>query len=269
MIVVAFGLGVLLWLVGRRFVRPLFILLFAATGGAIGYLGPPALAINVSQPILMAVGLVGGALLGLAVFRVALAIAVGGLLAFAAPIMASIVFSIAPSSMSGEEAAPLRAEQLLLDDVPMEGESASENANAWSENHVGPAPLTAEEAAEEAQAQVEAFLSQLREEAVAEWESLGAREQRILVLSSLSGALIGLLLGLMWPKHVAAAATSFVGAATWLPAGALLISAHGLPGADLLPSSAKIWLAVWLAVALVGAILQWTALKPRADKPSS
>lgn len=267
-VAVALGLGILLWLVGRRFVKPLFVLLFTATGGVVGYLGPAALAINVNQTILLAVGLVAGALIGVLLFRFALATAVGVLLAFVAPVVASILLNITPPSLTTGDTPPLTSQEMLLDDVPIETD-ASENARTGSENGVEPAMLTTEEVAQEAQARLDAFLRQLSVEAQEEWEGLAPREQRILVLSSLSGGLLGLLLGLMWPKHLAAAAAAFVGAATWLPAGALLIGAHNLPGAGLLPSSAKMWLVLWLAVAIVGVILQWTALKPRADKPSS
>ncbi|MEC9373890.1 MAG: hypothetical protein VYC34_08600, partial [Planctomycetota bacterium] len=110
------------------------------------------------------------------------------------------------------------------------------------------------------------FIRALRDEAGAEWSRLPEAHRFALVISAALGALTGLVAGLAAPKHVAAITTSFVGAAAWLGAGAILARTHGVVGAESLPSSAAAWVLIWLLVSAIGAALQWTALRPRADK---
>jgi len=285
---VALGAGLLLWLRGRGVVRPAFAIGFAAFFGALGFYGPPAVGLDIDPHLGLGVGLVLGALLGLVMFRFAMAVMLGATLGLAAPLIAGAVLRLEPTWLQPREEAPTdSASQRFLP-----GEEGTDNFITWSENILRDlgVPLPGSDGAERRDTEspeqsenettgdrlikdgaerVRVFLRALGEEARTEWNALSASERWILTGSAVLGVLTGFLAGLARPKHVAALVTGFAGAAMWLPALAFLMKAHDLPGTGLLPGSPLAWLLVWCAVALVGALSQWTILRRRADKPQS
>lgn len=286
--VVALGAGLLLWLRGRGVVRPAFAIGFAAIFGAIGFYGPPAVGLDIDPHLGLGVGLVLGALLGLAMFRFAMAVMLGATLGLAAPLIAGAALRLEPTWLQLREEAPTETTEQRF--IP--GEGGTDNFITWSENILrdlgvplpesrepadrdarSPEPREEGEAGErlvaEGAERVRNFLRALGEEARIEWNALSVSDRWILTGSAMLGVLVGFLSGLARPKHVAALVTGFAGAAMWLPAAAFLFKAHDLPGAGFLPASPLAWLVVWVAIAIVGALLQWTSLRPRADKSQS
>ena len=79
--------GVILWLAGRKVLRPTVVLLFALAGGAGATLLAPRVCFASAAPELTwaVVGLAAGAVIGLALFRFAMAVALGTVLGLAAP----------------------------------------------------------------------------------------------------------------------------------------------------------------------------------------
>ena len=74
-----------------------------------------------------------------------------------------------------------------------------------------------------------------------------------------------MLVGVVMPRKSAAVVTAMAGAGLWLASGAWLAHAVEVPGKELLHRSPLAWSAIWLAVSLVGIIVQIGRLKPAAS----
>jgi len=270
--------GLILWLFGGRLVRFVYAVLFTLGGLAAGFFGPAAAGLQVNPYISLVVGGVIGLLLGLLLFRISMGITLGAAGTLVGPLAASAAMvawpGLAPGDAGGGTA--MTGEELLLDDVPVEGaDRAGEEASALGDQFfdaardVLPEDIGADEAARSAAERIQAFVASLVEEGQAAWEDLPPQRRNVLAGSALVAGLIGLLLGLLAPMRTATVGSSFLGAGVWMGVGAWMIRDYGLPGRNLLPQSSVVWVAVWLLVAIAGALLQWTAMKPVADKSTS
>lgn len=110
-----------------------------------------------------------------------------------------------------------------------------------------------------------AFSKALREEIGARWERTPGGERLWIMVGALIGAAGGIAIGLVMPHWAAATVTSFTGAAVMLPSASWLAHGLNLPGREMLNLSAGGWIAVWLAVALVGLAIQTQGLIPLGD----
>jgi len=290
--------GILLWILGRRLVRPLFGLLFAGVGGIAGATIPAAIGLTLHPIAMLGAGVVLGALVGLMLFRVSMAIALGALLGVAAPVATGVTLQAAPGLIRAIESPPddaegsgLPIEQQFLDGVPVKGDPdddaatdavveegkkrASEEVRSRVEkglkNLSGSVELTEEdkEALRARAERVGQFLKALFDEAKAAWGERPASHRLAMMLAAAIGMLAGGSIGLLAPRSTAAVTTALIGSAAWLGAGAVLAEAHDLALSGLTPTRPAAWLGVWLIAAGVGAGLQWTLGRRRADKPQS
>ncbi|MBL0921767.1 MAG: hypothetical protein IBJ10_06525 [Phycisphaerales bacterium] len=243
----ALGVGLVLWFAGARIARPAMVAACAIVGAVA--VGSVAETWN-AEPLWlwMIAGVVVGAVAGLIIFRLAVAGVIALALGLAAPAGAAIVQNIdlvpdrPPSLHTGEA--------LFLDGVARDGEHAgaiaSGNAEAMTDAVV---------------ARARAFASAVADEASAAWSALSDRDRLVLAGSAIGGALLGLGIGLFWPGASAAAVTSALGAAIWLPAAYALIrrSTH-VP--EWLPHGGMSPLGLWIGVTLAGTMIQ-TALMTR------
>lgn len=110
-----------------------------------------------------------------------------------------------------------------------------------------------------------AFSKALREEIGARWERTPGGERLWIMVGALIGAAGGIAIGLVMPHWAAATVTSFTGAAVMLPSASWLAHGLNLPGREMLNLSAGGWIAVWLAVALVGLAIQTQGLIPMGE----
>lgn len=282
--------GILMWSFGGRMVRPLYGVLFGAAGSACGLFLPASVGLSFNPFIGIGVGAVAGLLAGLLLFRLSMATALAMTGAVLAPLAVTAILWLNPSS-APTAGVPLTGDALLLSDVPVEGASkSSDNVNSI---HADNSPATdavksffnnagtvdSQEAdsdatdaataiAHTAADRLGAFVGELASEARSAWVQLPAGRQLTLGISSAIGALAGFLIGLSFPKKVASIGAAFVGAGVWAPIAAKLMNDYSVPGHAALPTSARGWLALWLFVAAAGLALQWTILKPKADKPA-
>jgi hypothetical protein len=104
--------------------------------------------------------------------------------------------------------------------------------------------------------------------ALAWWKDAPAKLRWTLLATALSGAVLGLLVGLAVPEVASAAITATAGAAVWLGCAALLAANldYDLMNAGWVPSSAAGRILLWIIVTLIGASIQWTLRPKRADK---
>ncbi len=243
--------GLILWLAGRRVLKPTIVLLFALAGGAGALMLVPRVSFAAAAPeaTWAVAGLVAGAVVGLALFRFAMAIALGAVLGLAAPLGAAVALEVTPAP-------------------PDEGRIAAAwqaAAPAWGGSET-PANLAraAPESTPPDHDPVWEAAAAVGEELDAQWQGLPARDQAVLALSAIGGGMLGVLLGLVMPVWASGAVSALLGPAVWLPCGVWLADAAALPGRWLLDRTPVEWLAIWGVLAAVGLVVQWTGLLRRA-----
>lgn len=236
--------GVALLLVGRKLLRAGIVLAAAVLGGATAFYAAPSVGLAVDPNIMLAVGLALGAVIGVALYRVAISITFMALLAAAGPLIAAGTMRLAATET-----------------LPTQTRDAGAAALTAPEE----TPGSLDEAAQEAWERVRAFTRSVREAASREWEALERRERSVLLGSAMLGAAAGLFFGAMFPRRVAALMSAFLGAALLLPSAAWLLEAFVPPAGEKLPTGASVWLALWAGLSVVGAAVQWTGGKKRTD----
>ena len=275
--------GLLMWAFGGRLVKPMYGFLFGVAGAVAGLFLPAGLGLAVNPYLGIGVGAVTGALAGLLLFRLSMATALalaGGVLA---PTLAGAVMWLNPSATpSAATGSALSGAELLLPGVPVENAVDASGApldsfyatngtaheGARADQAVGEAVQAAAAIAKSAAERLRRFSAELAGEARTAWDRLPGEQRLVLAIAGALGALAGFLLGLSFPKKVAAIGSAFLGAGIWVPVAARVMDDFSLPGAGALPSSARGWLAVWLLIAAAGMALQWTVLRPKADTPA-
>jgi len=273
--------GLLLWLWGRKLVKPLYALAFGVGAGLIGFTGPATLGLNVDPNILMIALGIFGVIVGLIVFRITMGLTLGVVLGFAVATTAVIAIGAQSDAVKAAETAPIPDEESIYregagivedlgsDEVQRNLDQLADNLTLDQESDPTGAseePSDTERIAQSASREVRAFMLDLWNEVGLWWETIPIRLRIAALGGWLAGFALGLLLGLAKPTLVAGFASAFVGAAIWLPSGAYLAHRVGMPGMGLLPSSASLWAGIWIIVSCVGAGIQWTKRKPSADQ---
>lgn len=295
--------GLVLWLHGRRVLKPMIVVVFVLIGAAIGFFVTPLTPLQGTISVYAGLFLGGavGALLGALLYRFAMAVGLGLVLAVVAPVVAVVVLD---AKLGAEQPdGTLTAEQLRLRGVgeappdqdhalsgdllargqklrdslkdaatratsPLSAQEASD-AITGSEPGAG-APPKSEDASTEllrtATERITAFLEALGSELASAWEALPPGTRVTLVGSASLGMGLGVLLGLFLPRWTAGAVTAMLGAAIWLPAGVWLIGATGTSWSESLHMSASTWLITWAAASVVGMLIQWRGLLRRKKK---
>lgn len=254
--------GVLLWVSGRRVLKPSFAVIGALSGGFLGQAVVPGLGIDsmfgVSGEIAgAAVGGTLGALAAILIFRVAVGVlsasVVGGL-----ALLGASVF-IQTSDLPAEDAAR------DTDQAQVEIENSLDESSSDWRNPEELLSSAAENADEPSK-----FVSDLFYGFKAEfWDPLDGGDQMLLTSSGLAGFVAGLALGVFAPKKTTALVTAFAGAGMWLPALYFLSQTLDLPGKAILERMPIEWLAIWLVVSMTGLLIQWQGLTDRRkDKKS-
>lgn len=293
--------GLVMWSFGGRLVKPTYTFVFAVSGAAAGMFTPPVLGFTIHPAIGIGLGALIGALAGMLLFRLSMATALGAVGGVLTPLIATVFFWVNASGAAPPSRA-LEQDALFLQDVPISTDAAAPQPGGETTDH-DPGPFsfmkffipreakdaagdrsssegaerseafaealeTASVLAKSAAERLQAFVAELANEARAAWDGLPANQQLVLAVAAAIGALGGFVLGMSFPKKVAAIGSAFLGAGVWTPIAARLMHDYSLPGHTSLPTSARNWLALWLIVAAFGLALQWTVLRPKADKPS-
>lgn len=255
--------GLALWIAGRRVLRPFFALAAASLLGAAGFFLPAGLGASFNPHLTLAVGALAGAVAGLLLYRFAMALT----LAIALGALSPTVFAVATGVHAARPAAQraLAPEELALPGVPMQGGQppAAEAAEA-SGSPEATAAAQPDQGALAAQ-RVRAFLREASLELEARWVALPLNVRLLLLGVAATGALVGFLTGMAFPKPVALAATAMAGPLLWVPCGLSLVSLQGIDLSAITPETAQSWLLVWLVLSAVGAAAQWTAFSRKAD----
>jgi len=244
--------GLILWLAGRKILKPTVVLLFALAGGAGALLLVPKVSFAAAAPqVTWAVaGLAVGAVVGLALFRFAMAVALGAVLGLAAPLGAAVALELSP--------APPDEQRLAA------AWQAATPAWGGSEPPTIHAPATPDAPAQDHDPVWKAA-AVVGEELDAQWQGLDTRDQAVLALSAIGGGLLGVLLGLVMPVWASGAVSALLGPAVWLPCGVWLADAFSVPGRAIFAGRTPVeWLVIWGVLAAIGLVVQWTGLLRRA-----
>lgn len=287
--------GLLMWAFGGRLVKPMYGFLFGVAGATAGLLVPAALGMEMSPYIGVAVGAVVGVFAGILLFRISMATALGTAGGVLALLLAAAVVWLNPN-VANESGTPLSGDELFLADVPVttddefmnapghdqalefafdsifgtnEADAPSDNGEFDEDDEALDEAVEAAAAlAKTAMERIHAFIVELSAEARAAWGELPENQRLVFGVAAVLGGLAGFLLGFAFPKKVAAIGSAFIGAGIWAPIAVKALRDFDAPGAASLPTTARAWLITWLIIAAIGLALQWTVLKPKADRSS-
>lgn len=263
--------GLLLWLWGKKFVKPLYALVFGVGAGLIGFTVPATLKLNADPNILMLALALFGVIVGLIVFRITMGLTLGVVLGFAVATTAIIAIGAQSDAIQAVETAPVPDEETVYREgaeivEQLGSEEAQRRLDGGAEED-GEQSDT-ERIALSAAKQVRAFMLELFNEVGAWWETIPIRLRIAALGGWLAGFALGFLVGMSKPTLVAGFASAFVGAAIWLPSSAYLAHRADLPGLGMLPTNAGFWASAWVVIACIGVGIQWTKRKPSADQRS-
>lgn len=255
--------GAMLWIAGRRVLKPIFAVLGALAGGFLGNAIVPGMGIEGMFGLSggMAGAAVGGALGALAailIFRVAIGVlaatVVSGLAILAASIFIQTSEPVPAEVPEGSESALVEPEHSLDED------SASWKDELREDLTQGAKDIAAGER-EPGQ-----FVTDLYRGLKAElWDPLEPGDKMLLTSSGLAGFVAGLALGVFAPKKTTALVTAFAGAGMWLPAVYFLSQSLDLPGKAMFERTPVEWLAIWLVISMTGLFIQWQGLKKKDE----
>ncbi|MFN7022262.1 MAG: hypothetical protein ACK4WH_13170 [Phycisphaerales bacterium] len=266
----AMAAGLVLWLAGQKVLKPLVVTLLTLLGGVIGGLAVPASVWGQSLSPWHGIGMgaLVGLLVGLLLYRSAMAVGFGVVLGALMPLGAATILHYYPLAAPDEKPGGVS-----LIDEPRWRDAAGDpgfvvvravyqdKAAALAET---PIPENLKPAAE----CIGTFWNNLTESIKRGWSELPGSHQAIVALSGVVGLAGGILTGLAMPAWASAAATSMFGAAVWMSCFVWLCNAFGAPWKQALDRSAPQWLAAWAVAAVVGLVVQWRMGRRSKGKPS-
>jgi hypothetical protein len=259
-----FGFGLALSFMGKKLVRPGFILIGMAAGAILGHLAPPALALG-GQPLatVAVLALIGG-IAGWLFFRVFVANSLGVVLSLVAILATAAYFRVSPPKMdlsqtfnSATGFASDDAKDRVSSAIDQARRALEDAANGVTEGPKTPEAAAMEQAAERSRDLLQELASNLGDQASDFWNYALTPAARFgLAMAAIGGYLVGLVLGFLLPTKASAVTTAIVGPAVWLPAGVYLVHAFKLPFAANLPDKPAIWLGIWGTAAVLGLVVQ-------------
>lgn len=261
--------GLVLWGVGRRFVKPGFALAGMLLGAVLGFFAIAALPLldpfPVPAPYLgLDAGTLVGLLLAVLLFRVAMAASTALVMALMGVLVAAAYLDLKLEPAPHQK---LLATQERPVDPPADPALEATPTEPWYVLNTGEDAGLAERTASRATTKTRRFLHALKNELHSIWARLPEQSQIVVSLSAALGAAVGALSGLGAPKRSAGAVTAMLGAAMWIPCVVWLAHARDLPGREFLSHRPLGWVIIWLVVAALGIVIQWIALRPRSPEP--
>jgi len=265
---VALLVGLVIWLIGRKIARPACAVGGLAVGMTLGFAGAQQL-LGGQSAILLGIGaavIVG--ILAYILFRVWMGISLGLLLALLTPV-AGLAYR-----GDAQPVAPTTHQELMIPDSLL-APNSSDPANA-------PAPAPGRADGDAASGGVSGAASggtsggslgdrmrgvyqQQKDELLAWWASLGATGKALVAACSAGGAMVGLILGLLFPYLAATIQTAAVGGGLML-LGVWPLLPRFAPGwAEAFPPTTRLIVLALGLITLLGVVLQWTLFGRKSD----
>ncbi|QNN22147.1 hypothetical protein HED60_07630 [Planctomycetales bacterium ZRK34] len=241
-------MGLILFFFGRRMVRPMFAVVGLVGGALFGLAAAKTFFAEWPAVAFVIIGAVVGAALGFALFRLGMGLLLGTLLAVAAPV--GLLIAQGQTGPAIEE--PIVQTYHTVAEAIVETVQADADSND--------AALKLKSLSEPLQEGADGVRA-----AASEW--WGAMEVSARVtLVSLCGAagILGLVLGLIFPSFGAAITTAMVGVLMMIGGIGRLTETH--LSMDIMPGTARGMVVTVVAATIIGALIQWTIFRPRTDK---
>ena len=261
--VVMLGWGFVLWLFGKRFIRPSLTLIGLAGGALLGVqIGK---AVDAGPAVGWAIGgaLVGGVVAYLA-FRIWMALLLGLALGVMVPWGVAAWHGEPPPTMSptGEQIGERIREQ--IDEVVPTGPT-DVDAEVDADTNVDDSSAAGAEAPPW-QNQMSDVLSEMTAAWRGWWGELSGVMRSLVITGAGIGGLGGFVLGMMLPTLAASLMASFTGVLLLVSALSKLIPAWAPGLADDIPSGPRASLVLIVVATVIGAAFQWTMRRRSADK---
>ncbi|MGH7242424.1 MAG: hypothetical protein ACREJD_03285 [Phycisphaerales bacterium] len=252
--VLVFGTGVafLLWLKGSCLVRPALTLTGAILGAAAG----GALATPIASTL---VGIIGGSLVGAVAgylsFRIVTAGVAGVAIASIALAGSVVYLDRQPDALPLQTKALNTSEEAVLQDA----------TDLWNRTLKG--EVAAADVKNESQSMIEGGAAAvLRDGVKARYEALPEKSKVFVSAATAVGAMTGILMGLLFPRGIAALSTAGLGAAGLIVGGLTIAIIVQTPGAAHAAAEPARLLGPWAFLTLVGIWIQRTKSTPK-QKP--
>lgn len=288
-VALAMAAGLVIWLAGEKFLKPMVVLLCAGIGATVGLLLTSATpwgqsgSMGAYQHLFIGLGV--GAILGFLIFRSAAALGLGVVLAMLLPLGTAAIINFAEGS-SGKRStamsepewqyegqrdqidqarAVIRTVRFMQDEEDTTPSESSGGGSGGGAVERAKAAIKVERVPDNLKPGVEAvsaFWDKLGEQAREGWNRWSGRDQAILATVSALGLAIGVIWGMSVPKWSGVAISAMFGSAMWLPAFVWLSNAMGAPWSKTLDLSPLHWLAVWGCVGVVGMAVQYSGIIP-------
>lgn len=261
--------GLILWIWGKRVLKPITVVIGILLGSTLGLLLAPALSVpdlaGIPGPYIgLAAGGFFGLLLSLILFRFSMGFAAAIALGLAGFLAGTIALSQTGQLPALKPEAADRVTKLSTQAAEITsrlGESIK-SIPALREGGVKPAADAADLATT-----VRAFVDDLSADIVERWDAMTPRARLILFGGTLMGWMLGLAIGLAAPKSTSAAVTACLGSALWMFCGVTLAQAHNLAVPPALADRPLLWAGAWLVASIAGIVIQ-AALSKRRGKPA-
>ena len=231
----AIGLGVFLWLLGRRLAQPLCAVGGMVLGGAGALAVGRELGGEGSALTWTVLGSITGCLLSVLFFKVLIGVSLAALLALAVPV-ATIMWEGLPPPTNPDSVITQTVEDTTgLNPPPTLGDRFT---------HV-----------------YELFKSDVS----SWWAALGPSARGMVIAAVCGGGFVGLLLGLIYPYPSAAVESSLIGSLLALFGLHALLAIHLPSSLRWLPQNPRATVALLGLITLLGALVQWTILRSKTD----
>lgn len=269
--------GVIL-IFGRRLLRPGLVLAGLVTGAAIGLVAGSLLPYDWSIWWPIGIGSLVFAGVAIAAYRFVMAALLAVALGVAAP-LGFFTYAELTGLYEGQAGSPISDEELLLPELrePLNrlDQIAKEYAQRLDEiSKTGALPI-GESSTDEGRESVDepewrerwdAIVEAIGATASDQWNDAPGEQKWITILCGAGGVVSGFVLGALVPGFAGSIATSLAGSLIIVVSGYWLGIRTGLPIENLVPDSAAKWLAVWLALAIIGLAIQFSLGTKKADK---
>lgn len=277
-VALAVVVGLLLWGAGRRLIRPGFAAAGLLIGLALGWIIGENINLGVPAFVPALVAGVGLAAVAALTYRLAVAGALAIVLGVGGPMAVVAVGELQhKESSQTQEAVDAPADGALTDlgTPPAEEDAFDRWLREKAREHLP--GLVAEDLTTEELAQqlgfsehasqhmdtVKSWAQAVYAAAKQYWDDLPEHLRPAVLGAAGTGALAGLLIGALIPGLSASIVTAFGGGLLWLTGGRII--AEHLSGHAVLPATGRGWLVLWIAISLIGLVIQWIFRPKRAD----
>ncbi len=282
-LLLAIGLGLALWLLGDRLIKPVVLLLGILAVAALSMalvrtlsLSPavttspttPSTIAPASTPsvpvtwLAIGVGAMLGLMLSKGIHRLVITLSTALTSAGLAGVLTAVVLTGSPVLSSRVDHQPLQPRPETMAEVRAGPPAASAPTRsvsrivpvAWSAPDASPSPGQNETSSAHAMPATNPPASMLWHSMVSRWNGLPVSTRRLIAAAAMLGSCLGLFFGFFRPRHSAPIAAALAGSLLWLGASAVLSCNIGLTNAaGWLHSTVPAYgLGLWLMVAAVG-----------------